>query len=230
MNLDKSPVKVNLGCGVNIIDGDGWINCDNSLVAKIRRTPLWSGLKLLIKFGFISNFYLNYPKLQIFDIRKKLPFNDNSVQFIYCSQVVEHLHLYELQQFLKECRRVLSAGGIIRILTPDLRKITELYLRRDLKLFTENDYLQSDLLADHFNLIFYPRSWIQREKRSIFTRFLDSIPEHHKYIFDREALSELMFAAGFNRVECVATSESNFPNARELDKFQEVSLEIEASH
>ncbi len=221
--------KLNIGCGTNVIDGNGWLNIDNSAVAKLRRLPFWNFfIKLFIKYKLLEEFYLNYPTVKIVDIRKKLPFQDGSFKYIYCSQVVEHLHLYQLNEFILECHRILKPGGVMRILTPDLKKIVHLYNSSDYKTFELENSYSTKLISDHFNLFFYPRSWISEKKRGIVQRFLDSIPEHHKYIFDFESFKSLSANSMFAKVEEVETENSiSFPNVHELDKYQDISLQVE---
>lgn len=221
--------KINIGCGINVIDGDGgWLNVDNSVVAKLRRLPFWHFLvKSLVQYKLLENFYISYPAVKIVDIRKKLPFQDESFKYIYCSQVVEHLYLWQLNEFILECHRILKPGGVMRILTPDLKKTVSLYNSLDNKKFELNDNLSTKLISDHVNLIFYPRSWISEKKRGFLQRFIDSMSEHHKYIFDFESYKSLSANAIFSKISEVETENSNFPNAIDLDKYQDTSLQVE---
>jgi predicted SAM-dependent methyltransferase len=61
------------------------------------------------------------PRADIYvDITKKLPFDNNSVDYIFCEEAIEHINLNDGIGLLKECLRILKEGGIIRIATPDL--------------------------------------------------------------------------------------------------------------
>jgi predicted SAM-dependent methyltransferase len=62
------------------------------------------------------------------DVRRRIPFPNNSFDVIYHSHLLEHFEKYAAKQFLKECHRVLSPGGIIRIVVPDLEQIVRTYL------------------------------------------------------------------------------------------------------
>jgi predicted SAM-dependent methyltransferase len=62
------------------------------------------------------------------DIRRPLPFDEMSFDAVYHSHVLEHLAPQEAQGLLRECRRVLRPGGILRVAVPDLERIAELYL------------------------------------------------------------------------------------------------------
>jgi predicted SAM-dependent methyltransferase len=53
----------------------------------------------------------------ICDLEKnKLPFEDNSIDEIYCAHVLEHLSSPEL--IISECHRVLKTGGLFHIVAP----------------------------------------------------------------------------------------------------------------
>lgn len=53
------------------------------------------------------------------DIRKPLPFPDNSVNFICTEHGLEHTAPREGWSFLEECNRILVSGGVVRIAIPD---------------------------------------------------------------------------------------------------------------
>lgn len=90
---------LNLGCGS--VFSPNWINLDFVPVSEqVRR---W-------------------------DIRKDLPFADNSVDVCYSSHVIEHLTPAAAQKLLIECMRVLKPDGIIRLVVPDLEAIALNYL------------------------------------------------------------------------------------------------------
>lgn len=111
---------VNLGSGPDGIDG--WQNFD------------WGGLPLLmgvLGLGNISlvrrilpEYYIRkWPRIRLCDIRKGLPLADNSVDWIYCSHVLEHFELWETRKVLAEIKRVLKKKGRGRLVLPDLGKI-----------------------------------------------------------------------------------------------------------
>jgi predicted SAM-dependent methyltransferase len=62
------------------------------------------------------------------DINRRLPFPDNSLDLIYNSHVVEHIHKRQFHAFLKECLRVLRPGGKAIFSTPSIKNlVTVLY-------------------------------------------------------------------------------------------------------
>ncbi len=48
--------------------------------------------------------------------KNKLPFEDNSINFIWCNHVLEHMR--DAQNILNECWRVLKPGGIFEVKVP----------------------------------------------------------------------------------------------------------------
>lgn len=93
------PRKLNVGCGANF--HEGWCNID--LVSRDHR-------------------------VMQYDIRRGLPFEDNSFDVVYHSHVLEHLTPHQGRDLLTECHRVLGPEGILRIVVPDLERIAQLYL------------------------------------------------------------------------------------------------------
>ena len=61
------------------------------------------------------------------DIRKPLPFPNDSVRFVLAEHVVEHITPGEAWGFFQELRRVLKAGGVARIVVPCVDLIYQRY-------------------------------------------------------------------------------------------------------
>jgi SAM-dependent methyltransferase len=63
------------------------------------------------------------------DATKRLPFNDQSLQFVFSEHFVEHIAADDCVRFLAEARRLLRPGGLLRLSTPDFALFAEHYLR-----------------------------------------------------------------------------------------------------
>lgn len=100
----KEPgcVKVSLGCGRSV--PEGWIGLDD----KYRGSSIYQ-----------------------WDLRRGLPFHDQSVDAILAEHVIEHLSLDDYILLLRECHRCLRDGGILRIVSPDARIIAALILGQE---------------------------------------------------------------------------------------------------
>jgi predicted SAM-dependent methyltransferase len=69
------------------------------------------------------------PSVRAHDLRKGIPFPDESFDVVYHSHVLEHFPKGDAPVFLRECHRVLKQGGVIRVAVPDLERIARMYLR-----------------------------------------------------------------------------------------------------
>jgi predicted SAM-dependent methyltransferase len=84
----------------------------------------WTNLKFSL---------LPYPKgwpISHYDIRRPLPFPDDTFDAVYALHIIEHLTPEEASRFVAEIFRVLRAGGIFRVSTPDLESAVRAYLER----------------------------------------------------------------------------------------------------
>lgn len=57
------------------------------------------------------------------NIVKRLPWPDAHADFIFAEHVVEHVTQYQAIAFLRECRRVIKPGGVLRIAVPSIESI-----------------------------------------------------------------------------------------------------------
>lgn len=55
--------------------------------------------------------------------KKSLPFEDSSVETIYTSHTIEHVKDEHVRRLFEESFRVLKKGGVLRITTPDAKKL-----------------------------------------------------------------------------------------------------------
>lgn len=68
------------------------------------------------------------PRVTVHDLRRNIPYADNSCEVVYHSHVLEHFPRLVALNFIRECYRVLKPGGIIRVVVPDLESIARHYL------------------------------------------------------------------------------------------------------
>lgn len=66
------------------------------------------------------------------DLSQNVPFNDNSVDFVYSEHFIEHIPRDRGLWFLQQCKRILKPDGIIRIATPDLKIYCQEYMAKRL--------------------------------------------------------------------------------------------------
>ena len=97
-------IKINMGCGWRDF-GEDWVHIDGG----------------------------NYPHLDSKDIFN-LPYEDNSVDLIYASHVIEYFNREEVKGVLNEWIRVLKPGGKLRLAVPNFEELSILYLDNKIQL------------------------------------------------------------------------------------------------
>lgn len=64
-----------------------------------------------------------------------LPFDDGSADYVFLSHVFEHLYREEALGLLREARRVLAPGGVLRVVVPDIEQCIRAYAAGDQEFF-----------------------------------------------------------------------------------------------
>ena len=79
-----------------------------------------------INFGCGGNFLPGWVNHDVdVDIRKRLPYDDNSVDAVFAEHVVEHVTPHEAWRFFEECFRILRPAGVVRIAVPSIVRISQ---------------------------------------------------------------------------------------------------------
>jgi SAM-dependent methyltransferase len=95
------PRLLNLGCGPRFCDDPNWTNLD---------------------FVSLADSVIAH------DLNRGLPFQDESFDAVYHSNVLEHFAPSDGGRLIGECFRVLKPRGILRVVVPDLEMICRSYL------------------------------------------------------------------------------------------------------
>lgn len=186
--LRQYPDKImlNLGCGTDY--KEGWINIDNNSDNNIIRLDLnW-------------------------DLRRPLPFKENSVDYIFNEHFIEHLTVEEGQRAIKDAMRVLRRGGVLRMATPDLEVTVDKYL---------NLPLSKDKTLKKFNLDFIQT---RAERINIGFRWWG-----HKWIYDWEELDRRLREAGCTDFIRGKLCKSKHKELRNLETRKESTLIAEVT-
>ena len=78
--------------------------------------------------GFVHIDYCDFPHIDFKrDVSDLSIYQDNSVDLIYASHVLEHFKRYKIDSVLNEWYRVLKSGGILRLAVPDFESIITIY-------------------------------------------------------------------------------------------------------
>jgi predicted SAM-dependent methyltransferase len=137
-------------------------------------------------------------KVIFLDATKKFPFADNIFDVIYIEHMIEHVNWNEGIFMLRECRRVLKAGGVLRVATPDLSTLLEMYCKKN-NTRTQKRYIQ--WITDEFleGIKFYKSAFVVN---ALFRSW------HHTFLYDGELLETAMREAGFRYIERVSVGSS----------------------
>lgn len=139
------------------------------------------------------------------DASSRWPMADGSVRLVYADNVIEHLSLDQGRALLHEAYRCLQPGGVIRLVTPDLRKHVDTYLAGDAA-------VDGDLAAA------YRQIGVRVEHPIDLVRIpVENFLHHEGYVYDAAALAAEMRAAGFTEVRECTIGRSEVPELDGLD-------------
>lgn len=188
---DTTKTKLNIGCFKDMFYY-GWINIDIIDLTDFAK-----------KQGYI------YKQI---DITQGIPYQDNNVDLIFTSHMLEHITREEGKKFLKECYRVLKPDGIIRISVPDTRLITQKYLDGEImeyKYINVGVETADDEAEAYYNLLL----------------------AGHKTIYDQQALCQILKKTGFQLMPSITPFTSNYETIKKetITTHPNISLIIEAN-
>lgn len=228
MTRNRLPIKtladgrslLNLGSSARV--APGWNNIDFSWLvrlAKYKRTA-----SALHNIGLISTGrYQRLCKLGdetiCWDLRRGIPFGDQSFDVVYHSHLLEHVDRDAAPGFLKECYRVLKPGGILRVVVPDLETLSRSYLACVDNLPHKASEAEHQLCIERLIDQMIVRVPLNRKNEPRVVQWIEHIligntdraGVLHRWMYDRFSLSALMRQVGFTNV-CVCDCEtSNIP-------------------
>jgi len=168
---NKKNLKLHLGCGSDI--RAGWINIDMYLAPWGPATPDSNGNSTVIRH----------------DLRRGLPLEKESCDFIYSSHFFEHLEYEHGLRLMQDCYRILRPGGIFRLALPNFKALFNAYLREDKEYFELIDIFEAlpavesgtNTLLDYVNYGAYQNG-------------------EHRCMYDEEKLILVLKRIGFSSV------------------------------
>lgn len=163
-------------------------------------------------YGWVNSDIFPAPGVQVVaDIRTGLPLPDDWFEYVVSIHALPELSYAELDKALRELRRVLKPGGVLRLSLPDMDKAIQAYKTGDIDYFLISD----DDVRCLAGKMIVQLTWYGRS-RSMFT-----------WDFIRELLERNQFT-DIRRCE-FKKSFSNFTLITELDDRPLESLFVEAT-
>jgi len=92
----------------------------------------WLNMDKLDLAGRIK--YTDHAFMQL-DVLSGLPFEDNTIEKIYHSHMLEHFNITDGLYFLEECHRIMKDDAVMRISVPDISVLYEKYVTRNMSEF-----------------------------------------------------------------------------------------------
>ncbi len=132
--------------------------------------------------GFVHIDWDNYSHIDFVHPIDTLPMvKNNTASLIYCCHAFEYFDREENKKVLKEWKRVLMPGGVLRLAVPDFQNMVKVYLK----------YKN----LDHRGILgpMYGR-WEVKDKKGR-KRWI-----YHKTVYDFKSLKKVLEAAGFRKV------------------------------
>lgn len=206
-------MRINIGCGQT--PTKGWRNFDNSLSIRLAKFPFlpeilkWVGFLDKSQYEFIT--FARKNSIEYGDSTKGLPLPSCSVDVLYTSHMMEHLDQQEIAIFLKEAKRLLRSGGIIRVVVPDISIQVKKYI--------ESNDADAFISATHLTQP-RPRAVTQRLK------ILLVGTRHHQWMYDGKSLSRLLINHGFIDPRILKEGESTIEDLQNLNLRERASESV----
>ena len=166
----------------------------------------------------------NKSIMPVVDVTKKFPFNTKTFDYVFSEHMIEHIKYQDGVKMLKESFRVLKSNGKIRISTPDLQFLIDLYLN-------EKDQLQKDYIE-----------WSCKNYQLTEGSIVEVVNNYfqswgHQFIYDKNTIENTLKAVGFTKIEFFKINESNNLDLKDLENdkrlpknfLQLESLSVEAT-
>lgn len=162
--------------------------------------------------GWFNTDIISGENIYYLDLLKRFNFPDNTFNYIFSEHNIEHFTIEQIAFILNECNRVLKPGGVLRISTPDLRKLINFYLE-DSDLHERYCKYQTDhSLPTLKNSGVYNKAFVLND---FFRNW------GHKVIFDYESLEVILSILGYVDIKPVKLKTSEHKELKGIEKHDQ---------
>jgi predicted SAM-dependent methyltransferase len=168
--------RLHIGCGGNILTD--WLN---------------------------SDYYPAQPNVIHLDATKHFPFEANTFDYVFSEHMIEHIKYTDGLHMLKECNRILKTNAIIRISTPNLKFVVDLYSNQKTELqeryikWASDNFIKNGYYCDTMVINNFVRDW------------------GHLFIYDDKTLRHSLELSGFVDIKPCNLNVSDDPNLKDLE-------------
>jgi predicted SAM-dependent methyltransferase len=141
------------------------------------------------------------------DATERFPFEDNTFDYVFSEHMIEHITFQQGRFMLTECFRVLKKGGTIRISTPDLAFLIQLYQQQKSNLQTQ--YI-------HFSTERYFKNQSPEMDTLVINNFMRDWG--HQFVHDQKSLFFLLSKAGFESIRRCEVNQSENIHLRNIEQ------------
>jgi predicted SAM-dependent methyltransferase len=173
----------------------------------VRKLQIGSGYNNLP--GWLNTDISPQPGQAYLDATEPFPFPNGSFHYVASEHLFEHLTYQEGRAMLREACRILAPGGKIRIATPNLLKLMELF---------QPD--RAEAARHYIGLKLEMHRWPTDPTPECFILNLELSSFGHRFVYDPETLRHSLAAAGFHRITEFGMGESDDPELRGVEKRQ----------
>jgi predicted SAM-dependent methyltransferase len=142
------------------------------------------------------------------DATKTFPLASGTIAYIYSEHMIEHVPFAAGLNMLKECRRVLRPEGVLRVATPDLAFILNLYSNPGNDGRSYMRWMAQTFMAGVARADVKAVSIINNAFRSW----------GHKFLYDADTLESSLREAGFSKIVRVKYNDSVHEKLRGIER------------
>lgn len=191
----------------------GWLNFDSSPSLWVERLPVVG--------RFITMNPERFPEdIQFGDITKGLPLPDGTAKAVYASHVLEHLSRGDAVRAVDNTFRLLRAGGVFRLIVPDLQVRVDRYVAARARGDSEAACkLMRETLLGRESRPTTPMGYLRAMIGN----------SEHLWMWDEAGLMALLAQAGFvdiRRCEMGDADDPDFTAVERADRFRDLGLDV----